>query len=1328
MAKRLNRLLAALAATATLATGITASAWAGTANGKVPLDVKATDGTTLDGSTINLYKVGEYDSPQYDKDGQLAGIHATSTDADDRTGFTVGKDGTRTTIKPHGKAAKAAATAGVTVSDDTDPLDAVWRLDTADTRITAFAQAYAKELADAKATPDETTAGAATTRVKPGLYVAIRGTDTNTAMLAATSDADGRTISGRNMGSVSLTGTTTTRDDAKDDSLLDKAKTAVKGLLGLSDAAQTPTDSDTEVPKLAGKLTVAEAKGTDASDVTTRIWRIGDLGDATNTVVKGLEDGTLTEKAAIKRLDSLTGSTPVASVKGTGLVQTGAGWFLTDSDGTRHVTAVGSDRTGNSLYDGEVFAEGPKRSEAETESLDQTGKSGISLFSSKARSARAANNTISVGEKVTVNGTDNYTHIFIWHTDQGDREAFCAQPQAYSPVDGSTVRVAEQSTDPEVWRAYFFYGVGGPADWFKKNGVSAADGRAIMHIQLARLRAAQTGDPSSSYDTMLSKYPKGEAWVKFCESHLIKNKYANDWNGDRWFITTYELTAQGSQNAGKQLLISSKVERAYDLNVTTSAEMDYDGDGRETDQARLRDILQVTTKNGRWPADGSKIRITAKLVYDPTPDGIDADGGRQANNESDRKTVTKTNDWSPTGGMVKDQTAPVGTQWFSPSDMFGEGKGWQYGRYWFDITVSRVSGNSHMNKDSYSHTGYKDGSESFNRTYVTGSTAAMAKDGSSWKAMASAMDSMLGSDTAVKDYVDLSGTYPRYKADSSNGGQRQTFLVKQTLHYRSAAGAERTSAVKSFAYAYDETTPSKTGQKSSEFTPSDLNMKDGWEAGSYWFDNVIEGRLTENSPLTPGTAGYEKNTEKLSDGSVVRTWHSHGESEENEHWTIASTTPSIGTKAVASGATAGGAQPVHDSITVTNPDPNRAVTLAKVTTTLHVKGTGAKASKTVTGKTVPAGGSLTFDSATFTPSDLGDKTWKAGVTYWFDATVKASDASYPSGAQALTADLNHDGSNDAAQQFKLTMDADFSTKAQDTFTQAGGTGAVHDRLLLKSGSDALTADLDVRVTLNWNASPTGTAGTKSLTKAGVFKAGAASSDLPDFTPSDFGWTSWKGGRYWYDVTIPAQNGISSTTLKGLQKDVAAESWTAAVPWTLDLAKLAYIGQPGSGRWDNEPVKGATFTLTETTDRTGDTAVSGAKTLTVTTDRNGRAHLTDGTIATDGVKWFKLVETQAPSSYKTPDAGTFWMVKVTGSADGATVTVTGSDKTAQALLKSVDGSTLTVGDQFQGNIMPPLTGGTYDVMRGLALAGGIMLAMLAGGVLWTRRRTDARHAR
>lgn len=85
--------------------------------------------------------------------------------------------------------------------------------------------------------------------------------------------------------------------ETSEPNLWDKVKGVVTRLLGV-DAAD---DSDNEVPKLAGKLTVAEVRDTDASDVTTRIWRIGALGDSSNAVIKGLENGTLTEKAAVRR-------------------------------------------------------------------------------------------------------------------------------------------------------------------------------------------------------------------------------------------------------------------------------------------------------------------------------------------------------------------------------------------------------------------------------------------------------------------------------------------------------------------------------------------------------------------------------------------------------------------------------------------------------------------------------------------------------------------------------------------------------------------------------------------------------------------------------------------------------------------------------------------------------------------------------------------------------------------------------------------------------------------------------------------------------------------
>ena len=217
-------------------------------------------------------------------------------------------------------------------------------------------------------------------------------------------------------------------------------------------------------------------------------------------------------------------------------------------------------------------------------------------------------------------------------------------------------------------------------------------------------------------------------------------------------------------------------------------------------------------------------------------------------------------------------------------------------------------------------------------------------------------------------------------------------------------------------------------------------------------------------------------------------------------------------------------------------------------------------------------------------------------------------------------------------------------------------------------------------------------------------------------------TTWKAGRYWYDVEIPAQEGVDDAiTLHGLTKDTAKESWTAVTPFGLNLAKLAYIGQPGQGRWSNEPVKGAAFTLIETTDASGSTVKPGTAVRTVTTDADGSAHLLDGTIAPLEVRWFKLTETKAPSFYKGTGSGTYWMIKATGTPTGATISATGSNEEAKALLKGLDGSAVTVGNRLEGDIMPPMTGGRYDVARAGALAGVVTLGLLIAGCVVLRRR-------
>ena len=566
----------------------------------------------------------------------------------------------------------------------------------------------------------------------------------------------------------------------------------------------------------------------------------------------------------------------------------------------------------------------------------------------------------------------------------------------------------------------------------------------------------------------------------------------------------------------------------------------------------------------------------------------------------------------------------------------------------------------------------------------------------------------VGTTKAVHDSISLRDNGKKYGAAAAK--------ATVTLNYSASSNGKTADKKATKATGAIQVPAGKTvSTDSPDFTPADLGMK-SWQPGRYWFDLSVE----EKDLSVTGTARYETSDV----GNVAGL---SGLTDSSEQWTITPTSaPTISTRAMAGDAKVGGTQKVHDSITVTNHDPNRAITVAKVTTTLHMRTGNRKASKTVGPVTIPAGGSKTFDSADFAPSDLKRKCWSAGL-YWFDATVAAADATYPSGAQALSADLVHDGKNDTAQKFNLTMDGlnGFSTQAQGTFSMAGGTSAVHDRLVVTTGADSLADDLSVRVTLNWASSPTATRAEASATKADVVPAGSDHKDLRDFAPSDLKMPAWKAGRYWYDVDIPAQEGVDDAiTLHGLTKDTAKESWTVVTPFDLNLAKLAYIGQPGQGRWSNEPVKGAVFSLTETTDQTGSTAKPGTAVKTVTTDANGSAHLLDGTIAPSEVRWFKLVETKVPASYKDPGKDAYWMIKATGTPDGATISVTGSNEEAKALLKGSTGSAVTVGNRLEGNIMPPLTGGRYDVARAGALAGAVTLGLLIAGCVVLRRRNTS----
>lgn len=630
------------------------------------------------------------------------------------------------------------------------------------------------------------------------------------------------------------------------------------------------------------------------------------------------------------------------------------------------------------------------------------------------------------------------------------------------------------------------------------------------------------------------------------------------------------------------------------------------------------------------------------------------------------KTSTKS-DILPAGSAYKDLKD------FTPADL-GMASGWLAGRYWYDVVIPAQDGVD----DAITLHGLKDAAKE--SWIVAEPTAALTTK-----------------TDAPSDLTDLSATavHDTVTAKTTGYPANSTFAATLTLNYRAANGTTAKAKPVAFKAAVNGST------KSPDVAPSAFGWKT-WRIGHYWFD------LSAVDP----------------NGKTITV---PGANDANERFDVANhmtpATLAITTQAAKGTASTTNADPVHDTVRLAS--AGAALTVARVHVRLNypkADGTTATAVKDTGAVKVPANGAASVDSPAFTPADLGmgdlwaDNT--AGTNYWFDVWADGNDVTLTTdtGVLKLSGSLSHDGKADAAEQFRLDKQTGkATTTAAGTFARAGGTAATHDVLHLAfPGAKTLKATS----TLHYAASDTAVKADASKAKTATVTANGDVAG-PTFTPADFGWSAWKAGRYWYDLDVPTQAGYNALAVDGLTDK--AEQWTAVVPYTLDLAKLAYIGQPGQGRWSNEPVKGATFTLTETTDQTGSTAKPGTAPKTVTTDANGSVHLLDGTIGATGTRWFKLAETRTPASYAKPSTGTYWMVKVAGGADKAAVTVTGSNAEARALLKGLDGTTVTVGNRLEGNIMPPMTGGRYDVARAGALAGLVTLGLLAAGVTSLRRR-------
>ncbi len=118
------------------------------------------------------------------------------------------------------------------------------------------------------------------------------------------------------------------------------------------------------------------------------------------------------------------------------------------------------------------------------------------------------------------------------------------------------------------------------------------------------------------------------------------------------------------------------------------------------------------------------------------------------------------------------------------------------------------------------------------------------------------------------------------------------------------------------------------------------------------------------------------------------------------------------------------------------------------------------------------------------------------------------------------------------------------TEAQGTFSVAGTTAPVRDKITLTPSSSASPEEsLQVQTTLNWAGNATTGAKEVSKTKSATNRGSHVS---PEFKPNDFGFSTWPSGEYWFDVTIKKQKNLSKKVeLPG--RDDPQESWSVSVP-------------------------------------------------------------------------------------------------------------------------------------------------------------------------------------
>lgn len=154
-----------------------------------------------------------------------------------------------------------------------------------------------------------------------------------------------------------------------------------------------------------------------------------------------------------------------------------------------------------------------------------------------------------------------------------------------------------------------------------------------------------------------------------------------------------------------------------------------------------------------------------------------------------------------------------------------------------------------------------------------------------------------------------------------------------------------------------------------------------------------------------------------------------------------------------------------------------------------------------------------------------------------------------------------------------TYDLTVTTDHASTVTEAGSTVPVYDTIHASRGDKGVDENVDAEVVLTYEG-PEGEGSNKSVTKTASI-ANNGDTKSPEFTPADFGWTSWpatgEGKSFWFDVKVAKQGNMNEAVDTADRE--ASESWTVKPK---NPVKYLMNGENGSQLKDQDVLAASMF--------------------------------------------------------------------------------------------------------------------------------------------------------